>query len=68
MAYGRWTFKVQLQTLERHVKSLRERLRLGHAARTVRPNLRHRAILASSLDAVGQCTKDVVSGVRDSHG
>ena len=33
---------------------LRERLRLGHAAHTIRPSPRHWAILASSIDVVGQ--------------
>ena len=57
--HGAWPmdFKVKVQSLEPQIKAVGELLRLARLAHSIRPNVRPRVILASSIAVVGQYAK-----------
>lgn len=54
--HGAWPmdFRVKVQSLEPQIKAVRELLRLGRLAHAIRPEVRPRVVLASSIAVVGQ--------------
>ena len=54
--HGAWPmdFKVKVQSLEPQIKAVRELFRLGRLAHAIRPEVRPRIVLASSIAVVGR--------------
>ena len=57
--HGAWPmdFKVKVQSLEPQIQAVQELLRLARLAHSIRPNIRPRVVLASSIAVVGQYAK-----------
>ena len=61
--HGAWPmdFKVKVQSLEPQINAVGELLRLARLAHSIRPNVRPRVVLASSIAVVGQYAKKTSS-------
>ena len=57
--HGAWPmdFKVKVHSLEPQIKAVQELIRLARLAHFIRPNVRARVVLASSIAVVGQYAK-----------
>ena len=62
--HGAWPmdFKLKLESLEPQIKAVRDLIDIARLAHRKRPFLRPRLVLASSIAAVGSCSKTSASG------